>query len=209
MFPGVGLGQNYPVCYRQFYCPQLLASSRGHQELLSTPANLPILRSSSRSQHDISLPSHTGPEKCPSRPTVTQEPGRPHGVDPVRPSSGHSVEAMATAQVDTFATCLNHRLPQYFSPVVDLKVLGMDRLSQNWQNLSLYRFPPGPLTPWYPKLLKLAQRPGTEILQLPQRDDLVAQPLSGTLMSNVQSRNFHVLRLLKSAGKSEAAQTPS
>lgn len=137
-------------------------------------------------------------------------------------------------QVDAFATCLNHRLPQYFSPVVDPKALGVDGLSQNWQNRSLYMFPPDPLlplvirkllkdphgevflvfplntlAPWYPKLLTLTERPGAELLRLPPRDDLVSQPLSGALMPNVRSRNFHVLRLSKSAGKSEVAKIRS
>ena len=128
-------------------------------------------------------------------------------------------------QIDAFATCLSKSLPDYYSPVPDPQALAVDALAQSWEGPPLYMFPPTPLlpivlrrllsrphaevvlivprnpqAPWFPLLLRLIDRPGTEVIKLPPRDDLIAQPMSQRLMTNVQALNFHALRLLRHAG---------
>ena len=95
--------------------------------------------------------------------------------------------------VDLFATSLTHRLPVYFSPVVDPQAAGVDAMLQSWDRLQAYAFPPfgllphllakvrqltlvapfWPLKPWFPDLLELL----VEIpVLLPRRRDLLRQP---------------------------------
>ena len=119
-------------------------------------------------------------------------------------------------RLDAFATCLNHRLPRYFSPVPDPNAVAVDALAQQWDTQSLYLFPPAPLlprvlrklrarphaeivlvfpnntlAPWYPRLLELSRAPGAEVIRLPQRVDLMAQPITGSLMPNILQQDFH------------------
>jgi hypothetical protein len=44
--------------------------------------------------------------------------------------------------VDIFATRDNHRLPLFFSPMKDELSIGTDGLSQSWDNMLLYGYPP-------------------------------------------------------------------
>ena len=44
--------------------------------------------------------------------------------------------------IDLFATRENRRLPQFFSPLPDPSALGMDALSQDWNNRFAYLFTP-------------------------------------------------------------------
>ena len=46
------------------------------------------------------------------------------------------------ANIDLFATHLNHRLPCYFSPIHDPQSLGTDAMLQSWDGLLAYAFPP-------------------------------------------------------------------
>ena len=46
------------------------------------------------------------------------------------------------ATIDLFATSLNHRLPVYFSPMVDPQSAGTDAMLQSWNGLQAYAFPP-------------------------------------------------------------------
>ena len=50
-------------------------------------------------------------------------------------------------KVDLFATCLNHQLPLYVSPVPDDQAWDTDTLSISWKGLSAYAFPPTILIP--------------------------------------------------------------
>ena len=66
------------------------------------------------------------------------------------------------ATVDHFATALNHRLPVYFSPMVDPQSAGTDAMLQSWDGLQAYAFSPfslisevWPQHPWFPELLEL------------------------------------------------------
>ena len=102
------------------------------------------------------------------------------------------------ANIDLFATSLNHRLPVYFSPMFDPQSAGTDAMLQSWDGLQAYAFPPfglllhvlekvrrswgleltlvalfWPQHPWFPNLLELL----LEIpFFLPQRRDLLRQP---------------------------------
>ena len=102
------------------------------------------------------------------------------------------------ATIDLFAMLLNHRLPAYFSPMVDPQSAGMDAMLQPWDGLQAYAFPPfsllprvlakvqqsrgleltlvapfWPQHPWFPDLLELL----VEVpFFLPRRRDLLKQP---------------------------------
>ena len=45
-------------------------------------------------------------------------------------------------QIDLFATRLNHKLPQFVSPVPDPDAWAMDALNLSWEKLDVYAFPP-------------------------------------------------------------------
>ena len=49
--------------------------------------------------------------------------------------------------VDLFATCFNHKLAIYVSPVPDNQAFAIDAFSMNWNNLHAYTFPPTILIP--------------------------------------------------------------
>ena len=46
------------------------------------------------------------------------------------------------ANIDLFATALNHRMPVYFAPMVDRASSGTAALLQPWNHLQAYAFPP-------------------------------------------------------------------
>ena len=105
-------------------------------------------------------------------------------------------------EVDLFATSLNFRLPKYCSRARDPQAWALDAFSITWTPFKGYAFPPislipqvlqkvqedrawivliapnWPRRPWFPLLLSLLD--GTPF-PLPQRADLIAQPLSGIL----------------------------
>ena len=102
------------------------------------------------------------------------------------------------ANIDLFATSLNHRLPVYFLLMFDPQSAGTDAMLQSWDGLQAYAFPPfgllprvlakvrrsrgleltlvapfWPRHPWFPDLLELL----LEIpFFLPRRRDLLRQP---------------------------------
>ena len=47
-----------------------------------------------------------------------------------------------TPEVDMFATVLNSHLSRFMSPILELRALAADALSQDWQGRSMYMFPP-------------------------------------------------------------------
>ena len=51
------------------------------------------------------------------------------------------------ANIDLFATSLNHRLPVYFSSMYDPQSAGTDAMLQSWDGLQAYAFPPLSLLP--------------------------------------------------------------
>ena len=119
--------------------------------------------------------------------------------------------------VDLFATRWNHKLPVYFSPLPDPQAAGEDALLQSWDNLDAYAFPPFPLlqkvlqrarnasnlrmtliapwwpeAPWFPDALDLAVE---EPLALPERPDLLHQPISHAWHKNPSMLRLHAFRL--------------
>ena len=56
--------------------------------------------------------------------------------------------------IDLFATSLNHRCSQYFSPFHDRSALGTDALLQSWDGWQAYAFPPWSLIPTVLKKLQ-------------------------------------------------------
>ena len=46
-----------------------------------------------------------------------------------------------TPHVDLFATCLNHKVPLYVSPVPDQNAWDIDALNINWSGLTAYAYP--------------------------------------------------------------------
>ena len=49
--------------------------------------------------------------------------------------------------LDLFATCFNHKLPLYVSPVLDNQAFAIDAFSINWNHIHAYAFPPTILIP--------------------------------------------------------------
>ena len=47
-----------------------------------------------------------------------------------------------TLHVDLFATCLNHNIPLYVTPVPDQNAWDLDALNINWSGLTAYAYPP-------------------------------------------------------------------
>ena len=122
-----------------------------------------------------------------------------------------------SANIGLFATSMNHRLPAYFSPVVDPQALATDAMTQCWDGLQAYAFPPfglilnvlakvrqsrnlevtlvapyWPLKPWFPDVLELL----VDILVLlPQRRDLLRQPHFHHFHRNLPALHMTGLRI--------------
>ena len=115
-------------------------------------------------------------------------------------------------EVDLFATCLNHQLPLYVSPVPDDQAWDTDALSINWEGLSAYAYPPTILIPqvlrkveesdclilliapnwpnqaWFPVLLNLlVEFP----LVLPTHRRLLRQPQSNVYHTKPDALKLH------------------
>ena len=121
------------------------------------------------------------------------------------------------ATVDLFATNLNYRLPNYYSPSRDPMALGTDALLQDWENLEAYAFPPiaiirrvlnkirttknctvtliapnWPTKEWYPDLMELMIE---EPITLPRRRDLLRQPHFSRFHQNLPELQLTAWRL--------------
>lgn len=117
-------------------------------------------------------------------------------------------------QIDAFATCLNFRLPRYFSPVPDPEAEAVNAMVQDWTQESLYMFPPTPLlpavlrklhkphaqvvlivpwdqgAPWFPWLLNLSHQRNFQRVELPLDPDLLTQPLANDLRKDLNKLNL-------------------
>ena len=129
--------------------------------------------------------------------------------------------------VDLFATRYTARLTRFVSPIPDPRALAVDAMSIEWNDMSIYAYPPTALiprilskvlseridmvtliaplyrkAPWLSLLLELCiDNPK----QLPDRDDLLRQPRSGQLMLNPRENlDLHAWRIsgkpMRSAG---------
>ena len=131
-----------------------------------------------------------------------------------------------TPRVDLFATCLNHKVPLYVSPVPDQNAWDIDALNINWSGLTAYAYPPTALlhrviqkirqpsclviviTPGWsgmPWLWDLVQ-PSTEILlQLPVSRTLLKQFHNYVFHSNPQHLNLHAWCLGVDSSKNKSS----
>ena len=66
-------------------------------------------------------------------------------------------QIMDFPSIDLFATCLNHRLPLYVSPIPDQKALSIDALTMNWNRIHANVFPPFHLIPAVINKVRLSQ----------------------------------------------------
>ena len=131
-----------------------------------------------------------------------------------------------TPHVDLFATCLNHKVPLYMSPVPDQNAWDIDALNINWSGLTAYAYPPTALLhrviqkvrqsncliiviatgwpgmPWFWDLVQLS----TEIpLQLPVSRTLLKQSHNYVFHSNPQHLNLHAWCLGVDSSKNKAS----
>ena len=118
--------------------------------------------------------------------------------------------------IDLFATRYNNKLPTYFSPIPDQLAMGVDAMSQSWEGMIAYAYPPQAILmkvlqkirqekctvyliapawssrSWYPTLLSL-------LIDLPRkitiRPKLLKQPLSNVYHTNPDWLNLHVWKL--------------
>ena len=121
------------------------------------------------------------------------------------------------ANIDLFATALNHWMPVYFAPMADPVSSGTDALLQYWNHLQAYAFPPfglvrqvinkslestncevtlvapwWPQQGWFPDLQQLARFPP---VALPLRRDLLRQPHFHHYHLNPLLLHLHAWRL--------------
>ena len=131
-----------------------------------------------------------------------------------------------TPHVDLFATCPNHKVPLYVSPVPDQNTWDIDALNINWSGLTAYAYPPTALLhrviqkvkqsncliiviapgwpgmPWFWDLVQLS----TEIpLQLPVSRTLLKQSHNYVFHCNPKHLNLHVWFLRVDSSKNKAS----
>ena len=129
--------------------------------------------------------------------------------------------------IDLFATALNHRLPVYFSPMVDPQSAGTDATMQSWDGLQAYAFPPfgllhrvlakvrqprgleltlvapfWPQHPWFPDLLELLV---AFPVFLPQRKDLLKQSHFHRFHQNLPVLRLTVFRISSDGHEASAS----
>ena len=127
--------------------------------------------------------------------------------------------------INLFATCLNAKLPLYYSLVPDPQAVFKDAFRHPWDDLDLYAFRPFPLVsqviarvqessrvamtlvaPLWPKewfadlLLLLTQPP----LALPWWDSLLRQPHCNLFHQGIHTLNLHAWRLSSVTSESRA-----
>ena len=85
--------------------------------------------------------THSRVCECDGRPSVHVEPSPVNRM--VTASTGFKQICLKwfTPHVDLFATCLNHKVPLYVSPVPDQNAWDIDALNINWSGLTAYAYP--------------------------------------------------------------------
>ena len=121
---------------------------------------------------------------------------------------------LAYPNIDLFATSFNKQLQVYMSPIPDPGALASDALSQSWEGLNAYAYPPPAILPlvlqkvratqrltltlvapywpsrcWFPSLVRLAGRPK---VRLSGELNLLVHPHSRQGHPNLQNLNLHV-----------------
>lgn len=125
-------------------------------------------------------------------------------------------QAFGTPNIDLFATSRNHKLPVYFSPLPESEALAVDAMSQSWDGMFGYAYPPTrfltevlhkvarsqceillvapcwPMQAWFPLLLSLL----IDVPRvLPIEDRLLKQPGRDIFHDSVHVLKLHVWRL--------------
>ena len=189
----------------------------------------PLVRGS---EHNSPSKTYTRLSERDSRPPISSEPANSDRVvPPPRDSGTYCIfRVWGTPEVDMFATLSNSHLPRFMSPIPELRALAVDALSQDWQGMSMYMFPPFPLLnkvmqklrstqvaevilvvpwwlsqSWFPHLPRLCvEHP----LVLPYRRDFLSQQ-DQKYISDGKSYHLHVWRLSCNTIKQQAFQTRS
>ena len=84
-------------------------------------------------------------------------------------------QIMDFPSIDLFATCLNHRLPFYVSPIPDQKALSIGALTMDWNRMDDYAFPPFHLIPAVINKIRLSQCKIVLIAPLMARQTMVSR----------------------------------
>lgn len=125
--------------------------------------------------------------------------------------------ALGTPQVDLFATSKNHKLPVFFSPLPESEALAADAMSQSWDRMFAYAYPPTgfitevlhkihrsvecevllvapcwPTQPWFPLLMSLLVEAPRE---LPRSSRLLRQPGTSIFHHAPQVLKLHAWKL--------------
>lgn len=143
--------------------------------------------------------AHPGQGELDSRLLVKEKQGFSHRMDINSRSSKSDFSYLGGGgpQIDLFATWLSKRVPVFMSPVPDNRALAVDALSQSWEGMYAYAYPPisliqrvirkiaqesvtvvliapfWPRQPWFPDLIDILM---DFPIRLPQRRDLISQP---------------------------------
>ena len=130
-------------CYGQ------LNSSSLHKQTRRHPLGEDV--SSSVEDHDLvpSLPdnpksqTHFRVSECDGRPSVQVKPSPINRmVTAFKQVFNQICQKWFTPHVDLIATCLNHKLPLYASPVPNQTAWDIDSVNINWSGLTAYAYPP-------------------------------------------------------------------
>ena len=128
--------------------------------------------------------------------------------------------------IDLFATCYNHKVPTYFSPIPDPQAAGVDSLAQDWSGVLGYAFPPPSIIQLV--LNKVQETPHCQIIlivpkwerknwfahllnllidvprQLPQYPNLLKQPQLHVFHPDPQGQNLHACLISSDPCKNRA-----
>ena len=86
--------------------------------------------------------TYSGLPQCDSRPSISAEPAHHNRLEPPPRKVKQIFGMWGTPAVDMFSTVHNTHLPQFMPPVPDPRALAIDALSHDWQERSMYMFPP-------------------------------------------------------------------
>ena len=103
-----------------------------------------------------------GRQERPRGRPVQRDPPSSDGVDPPQRGDQCNISALAHTHVDLFASEKNHKLPVFFSIRPSPSSSGVNALTQNWDCLYGYAYPPTALIPRV--LRKLRLQPTAQIL---------------------------------------------
>ena len=137
--PGPPGYDRYGQFYSSFVCQQARRDPFPHLARFDSRAS-PLVRGS---EHNSPSKTYSRLSECDSRPPISSESAITNRVE--SPPRDRIFGFWGTPVVDMFVTASNSHLPWFMSPVPEPRALAVDALSQNWQERSMYMFPPFPL----------------------------------------------------------------